>query len=196
MAYTLCMSNFILPLVMVVGSLHFFSCGTTEGPCGPATCQGCCGASGICQNGVSRHECGADGVTCVDCGESKVCSFKTFQCAIPTVSDAGTIVPLKIENPGTNCWSLTQGSLRGKLTLNLTGGPDGTGNVDWVAYKLGTVTSRFTAMDTHVSMLFKYSDNSGDYQASIDPSGNFLNGTTTGANLMALWSGVLVKCAP
>ena len=41
--------------------------------CGPATCVGCCDASGTCQQGALDVECGAQGAACVACPE--VCGW-------------------------------------------------------------------------------------------------------------------------
>lgn len=48
-------------------------CMNSRCECDPATCQGCCNASG-CQNGDRKQACGRNGVTCVSCTGSSQCS--------------------------------------------------------------------------------------------------------------------------
>ena len=44
-----------------------------QGPCSPATCDGCCNSTGVCVGGTSDTACGKNGVTCATCGAAGVC---------------------------------------------------------------------------------------------------------------------------
>jgi hypothetical protein len=43
-------------------------------PCGPANCQGCCGADGSCQPGLAVYACGIGGQRCSNCGPERDCT--------------------------------------------------------------------------------------------------------------------------
>src|SRR5579884_1884230 len=61
---------------------------TTPPPCGPATCAGCCDASGACRPGTADVACGAGGRACAACGTCRTCS--SGRCAV-----AGNNTPCK-----------------------------------------------------------------------------------------------------
>ncbi|MFT3713703.1 MAG: lytic polysaccharide monooxygenase [Archangium sp.] len=62
--------------------------GGTSQACGPANCQGCCGADGTCQPGNSDATCGAGGALCLACTGDNACM--TGQCtAAPTGCGCG-----------------------------------------------------------------------------------------------------------
>ena len=57
------------------------SCGGTA-KCGPTNCAGCCDSTGTCieKANLTNAKCGAQGITCNNCG-SAVCNMTTFSCS-------------------------------------------------------------------------------------------------------------------
>ncbi len=49
------------------------ACGTPKGPCGPATCNGCCDDNGACVAGNADSACGRSGNACDACPASRFC---------------------------------------------------------------------------------------------------------------------------
>lgn len=75
-------------LVLFVGLSLFAACGTAEAPCSPATCAGCCSASGECVDGTASDACGTAGLVCNVCSGSQTCQSK--RCELNNVVvDAG-----------------------------------------------------------------------------------------------------------
>jgi hypothetical protein len=61
------------------------------GECGPASCAGCCDATGACQDGFSNTACGEDGTTCSNCASlAQTCAGSPAQCSLAVV-DAGKV---------------------------------------------------------------------------------------------------------
>ncbi len=77
-------------------ALALVACGSTTEPsptpaaCGPASCGGCCTASGRCERGAEVSACGVGGQSCVDCGSQGSCG-QDGRCGAPTTTppDAG-----------------------------------------------------------------------------------------------------------
>ncbi|MFL5351589.1 hypothetical protein [Archangium sp.] len=61
---------------------------STEASCGPASCGGCCMASGRCERGLEVSACGVQGQACVDCSSQGACGLDG-RCKVST-PDAGT----------------------------------------------------------------------------------------------------------
>ncbi len=55
----------------------FLACSpiSTQQPCGPTTCTGCCDDKGSCQGGGVNAACGAGGFICDQCGSDEMCSL-------------------------------------------------------------------------------------------------------------------------
>lgn len=49
------------------------ACGTPQGPCGPATCNGCCDSAGKCVAGTADLACGRSGAACDACPAARFC---------------------------------------------------------------------------------------------------------------------------
>lgn len=61
---------------LLMGRLFAFvllACGAPQGPCGPATCNGCCDSAGKCVAGTADLGCGRSGSTCDICPASRFC---------------------------------------------------------------------------------------------------------------------------
>lgn len=86
-------------LLLLVSSFVFFACGpTAPAPCSPATCGGCCDASGQCVDGTTDQACGAAGLTCNACGIGQGCVLRRCENRGTGTNDAGMMV---VEDAGT-----------------------------------------------------------------------------------------------
>jgi hypothetical protein len=64
-------------LMMCTAAFTAWSCGVPTEACGPATCSGCCSASGQCEAGSSSFACGGRGGQCTSCSSGATCSLGT-----------------------------------------------------------------------------------------------------------------------
>jgi hypothetical protein len=81
-------------LSLAVAALTLFSIVVSCGPttaCNPASCQGCCDASGVCKLGDTASACGAMGQACAVCTGSQSCSASKVCVAPVTGDDAGVV---------------------------------------------------------------------------------------------------------
>ncbi|MEW5737418.1 MAG: cadherin-like beta sandwich domain-containing protein [Myxococcota bacterium] len=77
------------------------ACSSAPTPCGPANCQGCCGADGVCRSTPSTAECGLRGVTCVSCGATAACVEGACQeLDGGTGGGGGAMDPCDVDNGG------------------------------------------------------------------------------------------------
>ncbi|MBK7857638.1 MAG: hypothetical protein IPJ65_03210 [Archangiaceae bacterium] len=60
-------------LALIVCLLSLATC-TPQGPCGPATCGGCCDSRGACVTGDDDTACGRNGADCAACPSARACA--------------------------------------------------------------------------------------------------------------------------
>src|SRR5688572_21926932 len=65
-------------------------CGTKPAPCGPGSCEGCCDAEGLCQDGSDDDRCGKGGAACSLCSGTDLCIAHACAAAL----DAGSELSL------------------------------------------------------------------------------------------------------
>ncbi|MDP1829145.1 MAG: choice-of-anchor D domain-containing protein [Archangium sp.] len=69
------MRTLSLSLFLAVAGLLGSGCGPVAKQCSPASCLGCCDASGECQGGSSNLACGASGGQCIQCAFGSLCQL-------------------------------------------------------------------------------------------------------------------------
>ncbi|MEW6434285.1 MAG: cadherin-like beta sandwich domain-containing protein [Myxococcota bacterium] len=82
-------------------SLLAVACGSTQAPCGPTTCPGCCATDGACVAAPTAQACGAAGAACVMCTGGARCVAGA--CAVPDGGlggDGGAMGPCDVGNGG------------------------------------------------------------------------------------------------